>query len=106
MKKKKMIDDIVTRLRKQMSNEFVIDHPNMVRVPTIYEEAADEIERIRLLLDNALERENKDNLRQLEIVRKVESDRNRWRATAEVLARELGKVEYADAEWHNQEGLH
>ena len=101
-----MIDDIVTRLRKQMSNEFVIDHPNMVRVPTIYEEAADEIERIRLLLDNALERENKDNLRQLEIVRKVESDRNRWRATAEVLARELGKVEYANAEWHNQEGLH
>lgn len=33
-------------------------------------------------------------------------DRNRWRATAEVLARELGKVEYADAEWLNQEGLH
>ena len=106
MKKKKMIDDIVTRLRKQMSNEFVIDHPNMVRVPTIYEEAADEIERLRTLLDNALERENKNNLRQLEIVRKVESDRNRWRATAEVLARELGKVEYANAEWHNQEGLH
>lgn len=37
---------------------------------------------------------------------KVESDRNRWRATAEVLARELGKVEYANAEYHNQEGLH
>jgi hypothetical protein len=33
-------------------------------------------------------------------------DRNRWRATAEVLARELGKVEYADAEYNNQEGLH
>ena len=40
-----------------------------------------------------------------ELLRKVElleSDRNRWRATAEVLARELGKVEYANAEWHNQ----
>ena len=69
-------------------------------------EAGMEIERLRTLLDNALERENKDNLRQLEIVRKVESDRNRWRATAEVLARELGKVEYANAEWHNQEGIH
>lgn len=69
-------------------------------------EAADEIERLRTLLDNTLERENKDNARQLDIVRKVESDRNRWRATAEVLARELGKVEYADAEWRNQEGLH
>jgi len=33
-------------------------------------------------------------------------DRNRWRATAEVLARELGKVEYANAEYNNQEGLH
>lgn len=42
-----MSDDIVTRLRKQMSNEFVIDHPNMVRVPTLYEQAADEIERLR-----------------------------------------------------------
>ena len=44
--------------------------------------------------------------RQLAALWKVESDRNRWRATAEVLARELGKVEYANAEWHNQEGLH
>ena len=42
-----MDDDIVTRLRKQISNEFVIDHPNMVRVPTLYEQAADEIERLR-----------------------------------------------------------
>ena len=32
-------------------------------------EAGMEIERLRTLLDNALERENKDNLRQLEIVR-------------------------------------
>jgi hypothetical protein len=42
-----MTDDIVTRLRKQFSNEFVIEHPHMVRVPTLYEEAADEIERLR-----------------------------------------------------------
>jgi hypothetical protein len=33
-------------------------------------------------------------------------DRNRWRATAEVLARELGNVEIANHEWKNQEGLH
>ena len=91
-----MIDDIVTRLR----NIYTLGQLGVVH------EAADEIERLRTLLDNALERENKNNLRQLEIVRKVESDRNRWRATAEVLARELGKVEYANAEWHNQEGLH
>jgi hypothetical protein len=92
-----MSDDIVTRLRNW--------HDQRDSWQTLTE-AADEIERLRLLLDNALQRENKDNLRQLEIVRKVESDRNRWRATAEVLARELGKVEYANAEWHNQEGLH
>ena len=42
-----MTDDIVTRLRKQFSNEFVIEHPHMVRVPTLYEEAADEIELLR-----------------------------------------------------------
>lgn len=99
-----MNDDIVTRLRKPLTY-------NLVELTTKdlgneRYEAADEIERLRTLLDNTLERENKDNARQLDIVRKVESDRNRWRATAEVLARELGKVEYADAEWHNQEGLH
>ena len=42
-----MTDDIVTRLRKQFSNEFVVDHPHMVRVPTLYEQAADEIEDLR-----------------------------------------------------------
>ena len=39
-------------------------------------------------------------------IERLRAERNRWRATAEVLARELGKVEYADAEWLNQEGLH
>jgi hypothetical protein len=42
-----MDDDIVTRLRKQFSNEFVIDHPHMVCVPTLYEHAANEIELLR-----------------------------------------------------------
>ena len=42
-----MTDDIVTQLRGQISNEFVIDYPNLVRVPTLYEQAADEIERLR-----------------------------------------------------------
>jgi len=53
-----MSDDIVTRLRKQFSNEFVIEHPHMVRVPTLYEDAADEIERLT-------------------------ADRDRWRSLAE-----------------------
>ena len=45
-----MTDDIVTRLRNQFSNEFVIEHLHMVRVPTLYEEAADEIERLRTII--------------------------------------------------------
>ena len=53
-----MSDDIVTRLRKQFSNEFVIEHPHMVRVPTLYEDAADKIERLT-------------------------ADRDRWRSLAE-----------------------
>ena len=88
-----MSDDIVTqlqndiafrlRLQAKVSNLYEIQHPHMVRVPTIYEEAADEIERLRTLLDNTSERENKDNARQLEIVRKVEADRDRWRKWGE-----------------------
>lgn len=76
-----LTNDIAFRLRVQakVSNLYEIRHPHMVRVPTIYEEAADEIERLRTLLDNTLERENKDNARQLQIVRKVEADRDRWR---------------------------
>ena len=63
-----MTDDIVTRLR----NIYTLGQLGVVH------EAADEIERLRTLLDNALERENKDNARQLQIVRKVEADRDRW----------------------------
>lgn len=47
-----MSEDIVTRLRGQMTREFVIQHPHMVRVPTLHEQAADEIERLRELADN------------------------------------------------------
>ena len=99
-----MTDDIVTRLRRDVdavTYRAGVEPKGMISI-----EAADEIERLRALLDNVLERENKYNAIQLQMVRKVESDRNRWRATAEVLARELGKVEYANAEYENQEGLH
>lgn len=45
-----LTNDIAFRLRLQanVSNLYEIHHPHMVRVPTIYEEAADEIERLRL----------------------------------------------------------
>jgi hypothetical protein len=32
------------------------------------------------------------------------AERDRWHSVAEVLARELGKVEYAYAEYENQRG--
>jgi hypothetical protein len=35
---------------------------------------------------------------------RLKKERNRWRAVAEVLALELGRVEIASAEWENQEG--
>lgn len=57
-----MADDILTelqndiafrlRLQAQVSNLYEIHHPHMIRVPTIYEEAADEIERLRADLEN------------------------------------------------------
>ena len=55
-----MNDDILTQLQKdiafrlrlqaKVSNLYQIQHPHMVRVATIYEEAADEIERLRDVL--------------------------------------------------------
>ena len=72
-----MSDDIVTRLRGQMSNEFVIDHPNMVRVPTLYEQAADEIERLR-------------------------ADRDRWQVVCADLMEHLENALYSD-EWRTRE---
>ena len=38
-----------------------------------------------------------------EQLQEMTSDRDRWRRTAEVLASELGKKEYAQAEYENQE---
>jgi len=59
-----MADDILTqlqndiafrlRLQAKVSNLYQIHHPHMVRVPTIYEEAADEIERLRLDVQDLL----------------------------------------------------
>ena len=74
-----MNDDIVTRLRKPLPY-------NLVGLTTKdlgneRYEAADEIERLRKMLDAVLERENKDNARQLDIVRKVEANRDIWRNT-------------------------
>ena len=71
--------DVVTRLGKKClccpcCEEFCLYCETVGQ----FADAADEIERLRTLLDNALERE-KDNARQLQIVRKVEADRDRWR---------------------------
>ena len=68
-----MSDDIVTRLERQHWCDE--DDCNIALI------AADEIERLRKMLDAVLERENKDNARQLDIVRKVEADRDLWRNT-------------------------
>ena len=52
-----LTNDIAFRLRVQakVSNLYEIRHPHRVRVPTIYEEAADEIERLRKLAHNLYE---------------------------------------------------
>ena len=72
-----MSDDIVTRLRETEAYwKGTASHEDFV----ICGEAADEIERLR-------------------------ADRDRWRKTAEMLARELGKPEYAQAEYDNQGDL-
>jgi len=36
---------------------------------------------------------------------RLKKERNRWRVVAEVLARELGRVEIANHEYENQEGV-
>jgi len=93
-----MTDDIVTRLR--LENYPLLhfgNHQDWCTALGIMDEAADEIERLRALLDNALERENKDNLRQLQIVRKVEADRDRWMKAAKALIRECGHDSHCPA---------
>lgn len=68
-----MNDDIVTRLRM-----FSLDDGTNA-LNQLLGDAADEIERLRKMLDDVLERENKDNATQLEIVREVEANRDMWR---------------------------
>ena len=75
----------MTRLNtEEMTKAFYKAFPTVVTLEDAMRQAlkaADEIERLRTLLDNALERENKDNVRQLQIVRKVEADRDTWKRT-------------------------
>lgn len=73
-----MNDDIVTRLRLRLMGDGFAN-------PEETSEAADEIERLRTLLNNTLERENQNNARQLELVRKVEANRDMWRKTCSKL---------------------
>ena len=61
------MDDIVIRLRGQRTNAVIC------------EQAADEIERLRIIIDNMAERNQKQNAEHLRIVRAVEEDRDKWR---------------------------
>ena len=42
-------------------------------------DAADEIERLRIIIDNMAERSQKQNAEHLRIVRALEADRDKWR---------------------------
>jgi len=66
-----MADDIVTRLRTKYQGQL-----------PICAEAADEIERLQIIIDNMAERNQKQNAEQLKIVRAVEADRDKWRDMA------------------------
>jgi hypothetical protein len=66
-----MADDIVTRLRTKYQGQL-----------PICAEAADEIERLQIIIDNMAERNQKQNAEQLRIVRAVEADRDKWRDAA------------------------
>jgi hypothetical protein len=66
-----MDDDIVTRLRTKYQGQL-----------PICAEAADEIERLQIIIDNMAERNQKQNAEQLRIVRAVEADRDKWRDMA------------------------
>lgn len=66
-----MADDIVTRLRTKYQGKL-----------PICAEAADEIERLQIIIDNMAERNQKQNAEQLRIVRAVEADRDKWQDAA------------------------
>ena len=76
-----MTDDIVIRLRGSADCTCLFHTEHGLTRKCLFCESADEIERLRSLLDNTLERENRDNARQLEIVRKVGANRDMWRNT-------------------------
>jgi hypothetical protein len=59
-------------------------------------DAADEIERLQIIIDNMAERNQKQNAEQLRIVRAVEADRDRWKSVAD----ELYKHVCTDWCWH------
>jgi hypothetical protein len=64
-----MSDDIVFRLRHIITMGQI----------SVVNEAADEIERLRIIIENMAERNQKQNSEQLRIVRALEADRDRWR---------------------------
>ena len=66
-----MADDIVTRLRTKYQGQL-----------PICAEAADEIERLQIIIDNMAERNQKQNAEQLRIVRDIEANRDKWRDMA------------------------
>lgn len=67
------MDDIVTRLRVATVADTA---DSLYQLMT---DAADEIERLRITIDNMAERNQKQNAEQLRIVRAVEADRDKWR---------------------------
>ena len=64
--------DIVTRLREKYSGQL-----------PICTEAADEIERLRAILNNMSERNQQQNTQQFKVIRALEADRDQWRTTAQ-----------------------
>ena len=94
-----MNDDIVTLMRTDIQECDCNFRNGKCFICIIEIQAADEIERLRTLLDKTLERENKDNARQLEIVRKVEADRDRWKKWGDI-AEEMYKYLAQEWCWH------
>ena len=68
-----MRDDIVIRLRVATVADTA---ESLYQLMT---DAADEIERLQIIIDNMAERNQKQNAEQLRIVRAVEADRDKWR---------------------------
>jgi hypothetical protein len=67
------MDDIVIRLRVATVADSA---ESLYQLMT---DAADEIERLRIIIDNMAERNQKQNAEHLRIVRAVEEDRDKWR---------------------------